>query len=67
MDRPISKELFEKVREQRNVLLIALRQIADLDEKSCEKYVAKADSIAIEALVKVETDTTGVSRKKKAA
>ena len=67
MDRPISKELFEKVREQRNVLLIALRQIADLDEKSCEKYVAKADGIAIEALVKVETDTTGVSRKKKAA
>jgi len=36
------------------IAIDALRRIAAINEKSCEKYVAIADSIAIEALVELE-------------
>jgi hypothetical protein len=39
----------------------ALRRIANLNCRTCEQYVAKADAIAIDALVAVENiDDVGI-------
>ena len=37
------------------VAIDALNRIARCKEANCERYVAKVDEIAVEALVKIET------------
>ena len=46
----------EELKAANKALLKALRKIADIDTPSCEKYVAIADSIAIDALVAYDTE-----------
>lgn len=36
------------------IAIDALRRIADCPEESCERYVAKVDTIAVEALAQIE-------------
>ncbi len=40
--------------EKLKIALAALQRIADCNEANCERYVAKVDAIAVEALVTIE-------------
>ena len=44
----------ERMRARHKALLAAVRRIADIEDTDCHRYVAKADGIAVEALVNDE-------------
>lgn len=49
-----SRKIETNLRRQRDELKLALEKIVLIREEDCEKYVAKADQIACEALAKLK-------------
>jgi hypothetical protein len=44
----------ERLRARHKALLVAVRRIADIEDADCQRYVAKADGIAVDTLVNDE-------------
>lgn len=56
VSQSVVAEDFGELQGKLEIAYKALQEIASISERSCEKYVSIADGIAVDALVRLETE-----------